>query len=58
MLAAPGKPCPNYEDIMTTGISLNDPEFKAVIDFESTEGQEFLDYLQNNTGLVSKSMES
>ncbi|CAD7084867.1 unnamed protein product [Hermetia illucens] len=55
MLAAPGKPCPNYEDIMTTGISLNDPEFKAVIDFESTEGQEFLDYLQNNTGLVVNS---
>ncbi|CAD7084866.1 unnamed protein product [Hermetia illucens] len=33
-------------------MSLDHPEFKKIIDFESTEGQELIDYLQNNTGLV------
>ncbi|CAD7084864.1 unnamed protein product [Hermetia illucens] len=55
MLAAPGKPCPKYEDIITTGVGFDEPEFKTIIDFESTEGQELLDYLQNNTGLTMDS---
>lgn len=58
MLAVPGKSCLLYENIITTGPSLDAPEFKAIIDFESTEGQEFLAYLQNNTGFVSKQTKS
>lgn len=53
-----GKPWPNYDDTLTTGMSLDHPEFKKIIDFESTEGQELIDYLQNNTGLVSQPTKS
>ncbi|CAD7084861.1 unnamed protein product [Hermetia illucens] len=52
MLAVPGKPFPKYEDIIINGDGLDDPEIKAVIDFESAEGEALLDYLQNNTGRV------
>lgn len=52
MLAVPGKPCPKHESIIRTGPSLDDPEFKKIIDFESPEGKELLAYLEKNTGMV------
>lgn len=58
MLAVPGKPFPKYEDIIINGDGLDDPEIKAVIDFESAEGEALLDYLQNNTGRVRKNCNS
>ncbi|CAD7084869.1 unnamed protein product [Hermetia illucens] len=51
MLAVPGKPCPKHESIIRTGPSLDDPDFKKIIDFESPEGKELLAYLEKNTGM-------